>query len=201
MPAGSCLCKARLPGVRLSNVLPALLLLAACGDPGPPGPEPLAPLAERDGVEGELIQVADFMQPCFADGVVLCLRTRGEGESDWTNLEGPISGFLPEWGTRFLLDVAVDELVDPETGESSVQYSLLEVLEEEPQDPGTVFSLTLHSDYLQGGARLVGGREFDCELHSLCSDLDEALAAGPRFEAWFEHPEDSGEPIVLTFIL
>ena len=173
-----------------------LLLLCACPGAGDLAPEPLDPLPGRDGLDGTLMQVADFQQPCreAAGAIVLCLRVRFAGEDAWSDLVGPIVDFSPEWGTRFLLDVQIHT----EGGETT--YTRLTSLDYEELAPGGVFELTLRSDFLVGGARLVGGREFDCETHELCGDLDERLGAGGLFPAWFQHPEGEDDPLILVAV-
>jgi hypothetical protein len=183
----------------MRTAAPLLFFLLLCGCPGGGdlAPEPLDPLPGRDDLDGTLMQVADFQQPCreAAGAVVLCLRVRFEGEDDWTDLPGPIVDFAPKWGTRYLLDVEVLT----EAGETT--YTKLASLDAEEFAPGGVFELTLRSDFLVGGARLVGGRDFDCETHELCGDLDERLDAGGLFPAWFQHPEDEDDPLILVAVL
>ena len=178
--------------------LAPLLLVFLLGCPGALGltPDPLDPLPGRDGVEGTLMQLADFQQPCLSDDgvIILCRRVRFEGEDAWTDLQANVQGFTPKWGVRSLLDVEITE----EAGQTS--YLKLHTLDEEDHAPGGVFELTLRPDYLVGGARLVGGRDIDCSTHELCTLLDERLEVGDRFPAWFQHPEDDEEPLVLVSV-
>lgn len=179
---------------RLAPLL--LLALLACPGAGDLAPEPLDPLPGRDGLEGVLMQVADFQQPCRDDdsgSVVLCLRVRYEGEDAWSDLQATIENFSPSWGVRALLDVEVTQ----DAGQTT--WLKLETLESEEM-ASAVFELTLTPDFLVGGARLVGGREFDCTTHELCTALDERLEAGDRFPAWFQHPEDDEAPLILVAV-
>ncbi len=178
----------------MHRLLPLLLLLAAC--PGGPNlaPDPLDPLPSRDDLEGTLMQVADFQQPCRDDAtgaMVLCLRVRYVGEDAWSDLQATIENFTPEWGERALLDVEITD------DAGAPHYLKLHTLETEDM-AGAVFELTLTPESLVGGARLVGGREFDCTTHQLCTALDERLEVGDRFPAWFQHPEDDDEPLLLV---
>lgn len=181
----------------MRRLLPLLLLLVACPGTANLAPDPLGPLPSEEGLEGTLMQVADFQQPCRDDAtgsMVLCLRVRYEGEDAWTDLQDTIENFSPQWGWRALLDVEItDEAGAP-------HYLKLSTIETEDM-AGDVFELILTPDALVGGARLVGGRDLDCTTHDLCTALDERLEVGDRFPAWFQHPDDDDEPLILVAVL
>ena len=68
--------------------------------------------SSEEGLEGTLMQVADFQHPCRDDAtgsMVLCLRVRYEGEDAWTDLQDTIENFSPQWGWRALLDVEITD--------------------------------------------------------------------------------------------
>ena len=126
----------------------------------------------------------------------VCIPIRRPGEDAWSELPDRIDGFVPQWGVRSILDVEVTET----EGVEGVDYTLVAVLEEEIVAPGGVFTMRLSAEYLVGGARLLDGREFECETWELCASLDERLAVGDRFDVYFEHPATTDEPLILVAI-
>ncbi len=175
--------------------LALLLLLTACpGGPGgdPPEPLDLAPLQGHPGTTDTLLQVGDYQQPCNAEagGIAPCLTIRFEGDDEWTEFDGFIGGYDAEWGERVLLDV---------TDDGAGGWTLISVLERADW-AGQPFAMRMAQEYLQGGLRFVGGREFECTTWDLCEPLEEALATGTRFEVWMLHPEVEGEPLQLTAV-
>lgn len=174
-------------------LLPAALLLAGCPtDPAREVPEELTPLAAHPDVTDTLLQVASYQQPCAEEDGTLraCLLIRFEGEDAWTEYPAFIDGFTAGWGTRISLDV---------TSDGADGWTLVSEVAQVPK-PGQTFVLRLQDDYLVGGLRLIGGRQFECEEFDLCAPLDEQLAAGNRFDTWMRHPHSEGttDPLTLT---
>jgi hypothetical protein len=185
----------------MTRLLCALLVgaaLSAC----PSGedldvPEELRELPPHPDVTDTLLQIASYQQPCHREdgSIAICLLIRFEDDVQWTEYAGFIDGYVAQWGQRVSLDVTANGAEGWTLISEIVAVSKL----------GRTFAMTLQDDYLIGGARLVGGREFDCAEYELCARLDEQLAGGTRFEVWMKHPEEEAEvgeedPLVLTAI-
>ncbi|MCP4872828.1 MAG: DUF4377 domain-containing protein [Proteobacteria bacterium] len=180
--------------MRRLALLPALALLLGCptGGPDPTVPEELLPLEAHSDVTDTLLQIASYQQPCTVDDgtIAICMNIRFEGDDVWTEYPGFVDGFTATWGLRTSLDV---------TSDGANGWTLISEVAEVSK-LGQTFAIRLQDDYLVGGLRLIGGREFECTTFELCTPLDEVLAGGSRFDAWMQHPEVQGmvDPLILT---
>jgi len=174
-------------------LLAALALIGCPGtDPDLDAPEELLPLAAHSDVTDTLLQIASYQQPCTREdgSIAICLLIRFEGDETWTEHPGFVGGHTAAWGERVSLDVTSD---GADGWTKIAEVATVSKL-------GQTFALRLQDDYLSGGLRLIGGREFGCTEYDLCDALDEVLAAGLPVEAWMKHPETAGQadPLLLV---
>ena len=103
-----------------------VLAVAACSE-GTGGPE--------TGIEKEVL-VAHFVSECVGVGPQQCLNVRESADDDWTLWYEPIDGFEHEAGYDYRLMISETHVADPPADASSIRWTLIEVLEKMPVEPG-----------------------------------------------------------------
>jgi heat shock protein HslJ len=105
----------------------AIVLAAAACSEGTGGPE--------TGIEKEVL-VAHFVSECVGVGPQQCLNVRESADDDWTLWYDPIDGFEHEAGYDYRLMISETHVADPPADASSIRWTLIEVLEKTPVEPG-----------------------------------------------------------------
>ena len=139
---------------------------------------------------------------CMGECISLCAATEGGLMYD------PIEGLPFSWGRRRTVRVAVTPVENPPADASSVVFSLIEVLSDEPVTPGTSFEWSAdfrlsHMGYTSpidlATRTLSAGRAFTC-AEAECQVLASAIAAGQRAAIRFEFADPIRGPLHLTAV-
>ena len=148
------------------------------------------------------IVVEGYLQSCTGECTTLCMVTSNGSMYD------PIEGLPFAWGRRKTVRLAVTPVPDPPADGSSIVYSLLEVLSDEPVPPGTTFSWKTdfslnHMGYTSpidlSSRTLLDGRVFTCE-EATCQALDAAMQAGQTATLQFAFPAPISDPLRLVSV-
>ena len=70
---------------------------------------------------------------CTGVGPMECLQVAYSEDGEPQLFYDAIAGFEPEVGTAYVIDVQVTEVADPPADGSSLSYTLVSVVSEEPQ--------------------------------------------------------------------
>ncbi|RFS23306.1 META domain-containing protein [Chitinophaga silvatica] len=89
----------------------------------------MAPVQERQQASRtEIIFVRETKVPCTGVAPMECLQIRKPEDKEWSNLYGNIAGFKYVPGYRYRLRVRVSRVNNPPADASSIQYSLIKIL-------------------------------------------------------------------------
>lgn len=119
-----------------------MLMLSACGDDGAttaaPGPGGEAPTPTTDG--GELTPGATdevtrlWIRPdlvdCEGEAPQRCMQVAESENGEFEFFYDDIEGFAFNEGTSYVIDVTIERVPDPPADGSSLDYTLVEVVEE-----------------------------------------------------------------------
>ena len=102
-------------GVRLTLASVALgVALTGCGD---------SPDTTRLWIGPERVE-------CEGVAPMMCLQVAESAEGDYQLFYDTIEGFDYQEGTSYVIDVSITEVEDPPADASSLQYTLVEIVEE-----------------------------------------------------------------------
>ena len=147
-----------------------------------------------------------WASPCVGESSRLCLQYEVDGESSY--LYSWVDGFNWSWGTTYELVVLVTEVPDPPEDGSSLEYSLVELVEETDVDPGTQFTWVVNppppgnTPYFTvdtgGVGELLDGRTFRCDPVTVCDDMTTLQTGTEAYEIEFRYDDPITEPLVAT---
>lgn len=164
----------------------------------------LAALSTSGCADTKEVEINHHRAVCFAVAETLCKQTRAPGADHWQHMYEGIGGFLPQWGHRYRITMTTTEVSDPPADGSSIQYDLVEVLEDEKVAVGTTFELTVPQStspnaLIERSGELDGTlifKDFICDTESVCADLDAAITTGDDFVVTFAY----GDPVEEVLI-
>ena len=162
----------------------------------------LAATACSSPTETREIHVDHYLTSCMGHIVQLCNVFDGgpyyEGVVGWTF----------EWGHEYELRVEIVDIHDPSIADwPSVEYRLLEVLNDQRVAEGTTFSIPIFDDYLVWEGTdtmysLMGERDFDCASNDLCTEISTALEdSAPCIDLELSHPAENSSPLVVESVV
>lgn len=159
----------------------------------------------------QIYEVDHYQVPCMGVQTQSCLRVRPEGEDNFELNYSGIQGFSHDWGHRYELEVAVEEIDEPHQDASSVQYEMVEILSQQPVEPGEEFSLfidhppegnpamlTIEDDEPRGG--IYAGPGYRCDDESHCDEIRQLVADEIDFTATFAYGDDVNGRVIVTDI-
>ena len=155
------------------------------------------------GCASEIWEVEPYLVPCTGVGPQLCMSYKVDGKERLTYQE--IDGFTFKWGVRQSISVSRTDEPDPGADDSSVSWSLVEVVKTENVAPDSTFTIPVGKDWLKketdGEFKLVT-LNIDCSTHSTCDALQDVLDEkdnddSPTYLATFEYPDSSNSTLVL----
>ncbi|MEM9954902.1 MAG: DUF4377 domain-containing protein [Chloroflexota bacterium] len=129
--------------IRILAILTILLLTATVAS------------AQNDDAETVILHVGPNTQSCVGVGPQDCLIVRFDDEDDLTFFYDNIEGFEFEQGFEYTLEVVVTEIDNPPADASSLQYELVEIVQQYPASlEGKVWELqSLYGDEIDDPTR------------------------------------------------
>jgi len=151
------------------------------------------------------LYINHYKSECHSFALTLCLQSRAEQTDDWSFFSGAIEGFEYEWGYRYKIKVAVENIDNPPEDSSSVKYTLLEIEEKVKEPTTSLFDIsasrtsglvTKISDNLYS---LYADKTFTC-ITTECEAVDSLIAQDMAILFEFKHQPDPTGPLTLTKI-
>ena len=182
------------------RILAAFLILATTGCGQPDASPPDAPFTGPFDRELQL-EIGAHRVPCEGASKFFCMLVK-EGAGEWQLGYDAIHGLTPAWGTSYLIRVGVRTIANPPADGSSLEYHLLELIEQRPVAPGTTFSFDIDRDLVEdSGGRFSLRFEHDVTCTpELCASLRQRLASPSPFRMTLEHPVRPADPLRLTAV-
>lgn len=109
-------------------VVVALLTLGACGS------DPTDPSATAESSEGAVTRywIKPDLVDCVGEMEQRCMQVAESADGDYSFFYDQIVGFEFVEGTSYVIDVRIDQIADPPADGSLLAYTLVEVIESDP---------------------------------------------------------------------
>ena len=156
------------------------------------------------GCANEVWEVEPYLVPCTGVGPQLCMSYKVDGKERLTYQS--IEGFTFKWGVRQSISVSRSEDSDAAVDDSTVTWSLNEVLSSENVAPDSSFTIPIAKFWLKqdkDSQFLLVTLKIDCETHGTCDALQEIMdeedngGDSPTYLATFDYPDSSGASLTL----
>jgi hypothetical protein len=158
-----------------------------------------------DANEVVTYEVAAYQSPCQGSTPQMCLNVRSPGQAAFTFFYSSISGFSPQWGRNYTIEVDITKVPNPPVNGSDRTYQLRRVISEAPVAQGTQFTVTA----LQAQQFVVinsadtgaigGSTPFVCSAAQLCTDLQALLTSNAAIKLTFGYSASANAlPLILT---
>lgn len=154
----------------------------------------------------EYMRIKHHLVECEGYQVGHCLLIQTEGSDDWVYFYEEIEGFEFEWGTDYEILVQKQSVTPVFPTDSSLMYSLLEVLSSTQLPTDDVFSYTTrnsHDRILEIAPQefsLLGEKTFTCNADD-CNNLRSAMEQEQATVLSFQHSENPEAPLLLEAVL
>ena len=170
----------------------------------------IQPVVLNDAVEADVeiqfLRVKNHLVECEGFQVTHCLLVQAEGSDEWLYLYEEIEGFDYQWGIDYEILVQVEQVRPIFPTDSSLKYSLVEVISSTQSVPDEAFSYTSRNsqerivEIAPGQFSLLGQKEFTCGMEE-CSNVRSAIAQNQSTVLSFQHSVNPEEPLLLEAVL
>lgn len=113
-----------------ASVLVLTLFTAACGaDDAQPAPETAG---ESPAADVTRLWIKPDLVDCVGEAEQQCMQVAESEDGEYLYFYDQIAGFTFEEGTGYVVDVTITEVADPPADGSSLAYTLVDIVEENP---------------------------------------------------------------------
>ncbi|MDI1475256.1 DUF4377 domain-containing protein [Polyangium sp. y55x31] len=161
----------------------------------------------------KILEIEHYRDTCVGEGRFLCLLTREEGQADFQFHYGDITGFAPEWGHRYTIEIEEKTIPNPPADGSSIELVLVRIVSDEVVPASTTFvvhvdgsadELGYGSDLTfdaSGGGKLRDQVPFTCGTQAACDAAAQVEIDKKQADVTFGYSDPVGLPLVLLEVM